>query len=235
MIRAEHLCKKFRNSHAVQDISFEINRGEIVGLLGPNGSGKTTVLRIAAGFFPPTSGRILIGGVDLYTSDSSLRSRIGYLPERVPLYDSLTTKEFLEFVADLKGVARSQKKENFESVISKCGLESVQNRLIGKLSLGFRERIGLAQALIGDPDILILDEPTNGLDPKQMVEVRSLIKALSKNKTVILSSHLLSEVSQLCSRVLIMNHGSLVASGSPGKLEELEKVFLKAISEETGK
>lgn len=220
MIRAEHIHKSFRNIRAVHDISFEIKPGEIIGLLGPNGSGKTTVLRMVAGFFPPSSGSILIDDMNLYTSHPSIRARIGYLPERVPLYDALTVDEFLHYVSELKGVVRAQRKTHLESIVSKCNLESVRNRLIGKLSKGFRERTGLAQALIGDPDILVLDEPTIGLDPRQTAEFRSLIKALSKNKIVLLSSHLLSEVSMLCSRVLIMDQGALLASGSPKELEE---------------
>ena len=235
MIRVDHISKVFHNTHAVRDVSFEIKEGEIVGLLGPNGSGKTTTLRMSAGFFSPTSGHVFIGDSDLYASPHSLRMRIGYLPENVSLYDQLTVAEFLGYVADLKQVAPSVKKEQVEFLIAQCNLQTVQNRLIGKLSKGFRGRIGLAQALIGDPGILILDEPTSGLDPKQMAEVRALIKKLSKNKAVLFSSHLLSEVSQLCSRVLIMDQGALVASGTPGKYEELEEIFLNAISGEKRK
>ena len=235
MIRVDHISKTFRHIDAVRDVSFEIKQGEIVGLLGPNGSGKTTTLRMSAGFFSPTSGQVFVNGSDLYASPHALRSRIGYLPENVPLYDQLTVEEFLGYVADLKQVAPSVKKEQIESLIAQCNLQTVRNRLIEELSKGFRGRIGFAQALVGSPDILILDEPTNGLDPKQTAEVRALIKTIAQKKAVLLSSHLLSEVSQLCSRVLIMNQGTLVASGTPGKAEELEKVFLNAISGEKRK
>ncbi len=175
-------------------------------------------MRMLAGFFPPTSGRVLIDGSDLFHSGYKMRSAIGYLPENVPLYQNLTTEEFLYFVSELKKIPRRARKNEIETVVHRCDLESVKRRLIGKLSKGFKQRIGLAQALIGNPSVLILDEPTSGLDPKQIIEIRWLIRELAKSKTVIVSTHILPEVSMLCSRVLILHEGVLVASGTPDEL-----------------
>lgn len=220
MIRAERLSKSFGKRIVLRDVSFEVNRGEILGLLGPNGAGKTTTIRILAGFFPPTSGHVVLDGRDLFESGSRIRSRIGYLPENVPLYSQLTTEEFLNFVAECKGIPPREKSEQIELVVNGCGLQSARRRLAGTLSKGFRQRIGLAQALLGNPSVLILDEPTVGLDPRQIMEVRSLIKEFARERTVILSTHILPEVSMLCSRVLIMDQGVLVASGTPSELAE---------------
>ncbi len=218
MIQVEHLSKSFQNRKAIQDISFEIETGEILGLLGPNGAGKTTTIRILAGYFPPTEGRVLIDGASLFDSGVRLRSKIGYLPENVPLYPHLTTEEFLGFVSDLKGLSGTGKRKAIRDVLDWCDLESVRQRLVGKLSKGFKQRIGLAQALLGDPSFLILDEPTSGLDPKQIMAVRELIRRVSKGKTVLISTHILPEADTLCSRILIMDKGTLVAGGTAGEL-----------------
>ncbi|PIQ86475.1 MAG: MFS transporter [Candidatus Omnitrophica bacterium CG11_big_fil_rev_8_21_14_0_20_45_26] len=220
MIQVKHLSKSFSKIRAVQDISFDVKPGEILGLLGPNGAGKTTTMRMLAGFFPPSAGHVLVDEKDLHESPVTIRRRIGYLPENVPLYRDLVTIDFLNYVATLKGVSRRERKKCLGDVIEQCGLGSVRERIIGKLSKGYRQRIGLAQALIGNPSLLILDEPTSGLDPKQIIEIRQLIKTLSANRTVILSTHILPEVSMICSRVLIIHEGSVIASGTPGELEQ---------------
>ena len=218
MIQAEHLCKSFGKIRAIQDLSFAVGSGEILGLLGPNGAGKTTTMRILAGFFPPTSGRVSVNGADLFDFRRAVKRQIGYPPENVPLYQNLTAESFLGYVADVKGVPYRQKKKSIRHVIEQCNLGAVERRLIGGLSRGFRQRLGLAQALLGSPSVLILDEPTVGLDPKQITEIRSLIKTLAKERVVIISTHILPEASMLCSRVLIIHKGILVASGAPDEL-----------------
>jgi len=220
MIEVKNLSKTFSKIKAVQNISFEVASGEILGLLGPNGAGKTTTMRMLSGFFPPTTGQIYIDGRSFQDASRSIRGRIGYLPESVPLYRELVTEDFLNYVAQLKGLDRRKRQYSVNEVIGQCGIHSVRRRIIDKLSKGFRQRIGLAQALLGNPALLILDEPTSGLDPKQIIEIRNLIKTLATNRTVILSTHILPEVGMLCSRVLIIHEGCLVASGSPKELEE---------------
>ena len=220
MISVQNVCKDFGQRRVLHHISFRISPGEVVGLLGPNGSGKTTLMRILTGFFPPTEGQALVDGIDLAKEPKKLKQRIGYLPERLSIYPDLTVCEFLLFVAEIRRVPREKRKSEISNKISLCHLDSVQGRLIGHLSKGFLQRLGLAQALIGDPQILILDEPTTGLDPKQTVEIRELIRQLGQDRTLILSSHILPEVSKVCERVLILNEGRVVAQGKP---EELEK------------
>jgi ABC-2 type transport system ATP-binding protein len=218
MIEAVHLTKVYGNTPAVTDVSFRVEKGEILGFLGPNGAGKTTTMRILTGFLPPTSGTAQVAGFDVLKESMQVRKRIGYMPENPPLYNDMTVHSFLRFIARIKGVTKAKEKERMEYAIDRCALSSVSGRLIGHLSRGYRQRVGLAQALIHDPEVLILDEPTIGLDPTQIIEIRQLIKALQGDHTVILSSHILPEVEQTCGRVVIINRGKIVASDTPEKL-----------------
>ncbi len=220
MIAVQNVSKSFGSRKALDQISFEIKQGEILGLLGPNGAGKTTLMRILTGFFPPSEGKVLLGGNDLAKNPKKLKKKIGYLPERISLYPDLRVEEFLRFVAEIKGVRRREMEREIEEKSGQCGIESVRKRLIGQLSKGFVQRVGLAQALIADPEILIFDEPTSGLDPKQIIEIRELIRALGRKRTLILSTHILPEVSLVCERILILNQGKIVAQGSPHELEQ---------------
>jgi ABC-2 type transport system ATP-binding protein len=210
MIRARGLTKDYGRNRAVDDVSFEIERGEIVGLLGPNGSGKTTIMRMLTGFFAPTSGTCEIAGIDVQADSASARRHIGYLPERVALYPDLTVRRYLKFVAGIHDMSRGVA-ARVEEVMQECGLTQMAGRHIGKLSRGYRQRVGIAQALIHRPEVLILDEPTVGLDPRQIVEIRALIRRLAGQSTVLLSTHILPEVSLTCRRVLILDQGKLVA------------------------
>lgn len=218
MIRVEHLTKRFPGCRAVDDISFEVTQGEIVGLLGPNGAGKTTTMRILAAYIPATSGRVQVAGFDVFTDSVEARRRIGYMPENVPLYPEMRVDEYLMYRARLKGLLGRHARRRVESVKDQCGLTEVGRRLIGHLSKGYRQRVGIADALVHDPDILILDEPTLGLDPNQIREMRELIRGLAEKHTVLISSHILPEVEMTCSRVLIMNRGRIAASGTPQTL-----------------
>ena len=218
MIEVEHISKSFGAIEAVRDVSFVTAPGEIMGFLGPNGAGKTTTMRILTGFFPPTSGTARVGGLDVFEDSLAVRRKIGYLPENVPLYGDLTVSELLRFVAEVKGVPRSGRTAAVGSAVEACRLKDVQNRLIKSLSKGYRQRTGLAQALIGDPEVLILDEPTIGLDPRQINEVRNIIKGFAGEKTVILSTHILPEVSITCQRVVIIKEGRVVAEDTPQNL-----------------
>jgi ABC-2 type transport system ATP-binding protein len=220
VIKVENVTKKYGNFVAVNDISFEINDHEVVGFLGPNGAGKSTTMNMITGFIEPTKGKIIVDGYDISKSPKKAKGTIGYMPEGVPLYYDLTVKEFISYMADLKNVKRKDKKEAIENVMKETGLLDVQNKLTKNLSRGYKQRVSLAGALIGNPDVLILDEPTVGLDPKQIAEIRELIKSLGKKHTVILSSHILSEVSQICERVIIINHGKIVAVDTPEHLEK---------------
>lgn len=218
MLQVEGVTKRFGPKVAVQDLSFTASEGEIVGLLGPNGAGKTTTLRLITGYMPPTTGRIRVGGIDVQEDPLEVKRRIGYLPETPPLYPEMTVKEYLLFVAGVKGLRGSRAAREVEGVMARTGVTDVASRLIGNLSRGYRQRVGLAQALIGDPELLVLDEPTVGLDPLQIAEVRQLIRELAGRRTVILSSHILPEVNQVCHRVLIMNQGRVVAQDTPSGL-----------------
>jgi gliding motility-associated transport system ATP-binding protein len=202
----------------VSDISFEVRKGEILGFLGPNGAGKTTTMRIITGFLSPSGGRVRVGGYDVVEEPLEAKKRVGYLPENPPVYPEMTVKEYLAFVGRIKGVPRKQIKTRIGEVSEKCAVTDVQNRQIGKLSKGYRQRVGLAQALIHNPDVLILDEPTAGLDPKQIIETRELIKGLAGQHTVVLSTHILPEVSRTCQRVIVINQGTVVAMGAPEEL-----------------
>ena len=211
MIEIEHLTKHFGSTRAVEDVSFTVRRGEIIGLLGPNGSGKTTIMRILTGFFPPTAGAARVAGYDAAEQSLALRRKIGYLPESVVLYPDMRVRRFLQFCADVRRINGTRKAARVEAMLHDCGLREVSERLIGTLSKGYRQRVGLAQALLHEPEVLILDEPTVGLDPRQIVEIRSLIRALRGRTTILLSTHILPEVSMTCERVVIIDRGHVVA------------------------
>ncbi len=220
MIQVDRLTKHYGPLTAIRDVSFSVGKGEIVGFLGPNGAGKTTTMRILSCFMPATSGTATVAGYDVFSQSLEVRRRIGYLPENVPLYLEMPVSTYLDFVAEIKGVDRARRKRRVGEVMERCGLAEVQHRLIGKLSKGYRQRVGLGQALVNDPDVLILDEPTLGLDPVQITEIRALIKSLGGQHTVILSTHILPEVSMVCQGVIIIHRGRVVAQGSLDRLAE---------------
>ena len=220
MIEVKNVTKKYGSFVAVDDISFTINDGEVVGFLGPNGAGKSTTMNMITGYIEQTEGNIIVDGFDTIKKSKKAKKEIGYMPEGVPLYTDLTVKEFVTYMAELRKVDRKTKKENVQKVLKETGLDQMQNKLIKNLSRGQKQRVSLAGTLVADPKILILDEPTVGLDPKQITEIRSLIKNLGKKHTVILSSHILSEVSQICDRVIIINKGKIVAIDTPENLEK---------------
>ena len=219
MIEVKNVTKKYGKVKAVDDISFTINDGEIVGLLGPNGAGKSTTMNMLTGFIEQTTGTITIDGYDMIKKPKKAKKEIGYMPEGVPLYTDLTVKEFIRYMAEIKKVNRKERKEKIEKIIEQTGLKDVEKKLIKNLSRGYKQRVSMAGSLVGEPKILVLDEPTVGLDPKQITEIRSLIKELGKNHTVILSSHILSEVSQICNKVIIINKGKIIAIDTPENLE----------------
>lgn len=218
MINVKNVTKKFGDVLAVNQVSFEISCGEVVGFLGPNGAGKSTTMRMITGFLTPTSGQILIDGVDVASSPVSTRKKIGYLPESVAIYAEMEVTDYLKFMAGMRGLKGEEFKKRLRYVVDKCQLQSALGRKTGNLSKGYRQRVGLAQALLHDPDILILDEPTVGLDPNQTMEIRALIKEIAQSKTIFLSTHILSEVSANCGRVLIINDGKIVLQGKPEDL-----------------
>ena len=220
MIEVKNVTKKYGSFVAVDDINFSINDGEIVGFLGPNGAGKTTTMNIITGFIEQTEGNVIVNGFDTVKKPKKAKQEIGYMPEGVPLYMDLTVKEFVTYMAELRKVDKKIKKDKVQNVLKETGLIEMQNKLIKNLSRGQKQRVSLAGTLVGDPKILILDEPTVGLDPKQITEIRSLIKELGKKHTVILSSHILSEVSQICDKVIIINKGKIVAIDTPENLEK---------------
>ena len=226
MIVVNGLTKSYGSTDAVRDLSFSVNRGEIVGFLGPNGAGKSTTMRILCGYLPADAGEVRIAGFDVFSQSLKARSRIGYLPENVPLYPEMRVGEYLAYRASLKGVRSRRIEEKVEDALELCSLGHVRKQLIGTLSKGYRQRVGLADALVNEPDILILDEPTIGLDPNQIREVRHLIKGLAARHTILLSSHILSEVEMTCSRLLILNKGRIVATGTPAELRERSGVPL---------
>lgn len=219
MIEVKNVTKKYGNFVAVDNISFNIKEGEIIGLLGPNGAGKSTTMNMITGFIEQTEGEIIIDGYDMLKKPKKAKKEIGYMPEGVPLYTDLTVKEFVSYMAQIKKVDRKIRKEQIEKTIEETGLKDVEKKLIKNLSRGYKQRVSMAGALVGKPKILILDEPTVGLDPKQITEIRELIKELGKTHTVILSSHILSEVSQICNKVIIINKGKIVAIDTPQNLE----------------
>ena len=220
MIEVERLTKHYGPVTAIRDVSFAVAPGEIVGFLGPNGAGKSTTMRILSCFMPASSGTAKVAGFDVFRDSMAVRQRIGYLPENVPLYSEMRVASYLDFVAEVKGVGRTLRRSRVADVMERCRIDDVQHRLIGKLSKGYRQRVGLAQAIVNDPAVLILDEPTIGLDPQQITEIRALIKSLAGDHTVILSTHILPEVSMVCSGVIIINRGSIVAQGAIDRLVE---------------
>jgi ABC-2 type transport system ATP-binding protein len=215
VIEVEHVSKVYSGRRAVDDVSFRVEKGEVLGFLGPNGAGKTTTMRILTCYMPSTEGTARIAGFDVFDESIEVRRRIGYLPENPPLYPEMTVKSYLDFVARIKGTKANQRRNQVSESIGKCNLGDVQDRIIGKLSKGYKQRVGLAQALLNNPEVLILDEPTLGLDPKQIHDIRSLIKSLATTHTVILSTHILPEVSMTCNRVVIINKGKVVAMDTP--------------------
>ncbi|MDR4482807.1 MAG: ATP-binding cassette domain-containing protein [Nitrospirales bacterium] len=230
MIDVQHVTKRYGNAMALNDISFSINKGEIVAFLGPNGAGKTTTMRILTGFMPPTLGTVRIAGFDCLETPWEVKKHIGYLPETPPLYLELTVTEYLTFVGRIKRLSEDQLTERMDTIITQTGLTDVRGRVIGHLSRGYRQRVGLAQALLHNPPVLILDEPTTGLDPNQIIEIRELIKSLSGSHTIILSTHLLAEATAICQRVIIIHRGRIVAVDTPeqlgAKLRESETLSL---------
>ncbi len=233
MLEVRNLTKRYGDFVAVRDISFTAAQGQILGFLGPNGAGKTTTMRILTGFLPATSGTAKVAGFDVFTESAEVRRRIGSLPENSPLYTEMTAEAYLRFVARIKGMPRSAIEDAIDRVISTCGLESVRHRLLGQLSKGYRQRAGLAQALIHDPPVLVLDEPTIGLDPLQIREIRALIQKLAGERTIILSTHILPEVSQICEKVVIINEGQVVLEEDMATLKSsgtLEDVFLRTVA-----
>ena len=210
MIELKNVTKKYNNFKAIDDISFKIEEGEIVGFLGPNGAGKSTTMSIITGYIEPTKGKIIVNGYDISQKAKQAKRQIGYMPENVPLYSELTVKEFIAYMADLKLVKRKEKKSEIERVLKQTGLTEVKSKLIRNLSRGYKQRVSLAGALIGNPPILILDEPTVGLDPKQVTEIRNLIKSLKEKHTILISSQILSEINQMCNKIIIINNGKIV-------------------------
>ena len=218
MIEVDRLTKHYGPVAAIQDVTFSVEKGAIIGFLGPNGAGKTTTMRILSCFMPASSGTARVAGHDVFEQSLEVRRRIGYLPENVPLYADMTVASYLDFVAHVKGLGRADRRRRVGETMERCLIADVRERLIGRISKGYRQRVGLAQALIADPEVLILDEPTIGLDPKQIIEIRGLIKSLAGQHTVILSTHILPEVSMVCQGVVIINRGRIVASGSLDQL-----------------
>jgi ABC-2 type transport system ATP-binding protein len=237
MIEVVSLTKRYGELAAIRDVSFTAAPGQILGFLGPNGAGKTTTMRIITGFLPATTGTVRVDGFDVFEQSAEVRRRIGYLPENPPLYNDMSVPSYLRFVAKLKGLRRGDVAVALERVLDTCGLRQVRDRLLGHLSKGYRQRVGLAQALIHDPPVLILDEPTIGLDPRQIIEIRSLIRTLGGKRTVILSTHILPEVSQVCDKVVIINEGHIVIEDQVVNLTRdrtLEDVFIEAITRDSG-
>jgi ABC-2 type transport system ATP-binding protein len=233
MIEVRNLTKRYGELTAIRGISFTVAKGEVLGFLGPNGAGKTTTMRIVTGYMPATEGTVAVDGFDVFENSFEVRKRIGYLPENPPLYGDMTVESFLRFVARIKGVAKAAVGDATEKALDTCGLTHVRGRLTGNLSKGYRQRVGLAQALIHDPPVLVLDEPTIGLDPRQIIEIRSLIRHLAGDRTVILSTHILPEVAQICEKVVILSEGRVVLEDRLENLTQgatLEEVFLRAIS-----
>jgi ABC-2 type transport system ATP-binding protein len=236
MIEVRGLIKRYGPVEAVRGISFEVAQGEIVGFLGPNGAGKTTTLRILTGYMPASEGTAIVAGHDVHREPLEVKRRVGYLPENVPLYGEMLVSSYLAYVAEVKRVPKAGRKAEVERVLERCGLEAMGKRVIGHLSKGYRQRVGLAQALVGNPPVLILDEPTVGLDPKQIVSIRQMIRDLAREHTVLLSTHVLPEVSMLCRRVIILNRGRIAAQEDLANLaagRTLEDLFLSTISNES--
>lgn len=239
MIEAKNLIKYYGDIQAVGGISFNVEKGEILGFLGPNGAGKTTTMRMMTGALPPTQGSVLLDGkYDVVEHPKLYKSKIGYLPETPPLYMDLSVRSYLDFVSKIKGIETGLRQERIDWALKRCGLANVSGRMIANLSKGYKQRIGIAQAILAKPDVLILDEPTVGLDPSQIREIRSLIQDLSKEHTVILSTHILPEVTMICNRAIVINRGQIVAFGTIAELtknESLEELFIRLISSDASK
>ena len=236
MIKVENLTKRYAGQPAIQDLNFEVGKGEIMGFLGPNGAGKSTTMRILSSFMPPSSGRASIAGFDVFEQSLQARAHLGYMPENVPLYNDMRVTEYMNYRAALKSVPHRRIAERVGDVKELCGLKEVEKKIIGTLSKGFRQRVGLADALVHEPDLLILDEPTSGLDPKQIIDIRQLIKSLAADHTVLLSTHILPEVSMVCDKVVIINRGKIVMEKTLADLireRTLEQVFLECVSTDT--
>ena len=235
MIEVQHITKRYGRVTAVDDVSFRVERGEILGFLGPNGAGKTTTMRILTGYMPPTEGKATVAGYDVFTHALEAKSRTGYLPEAPPLYPDMTVREYLDFVAKIKGVPPKDRRSRVVSVMERTRVADMSGRHCSKLSKGYRQRVGLAQALIHNPEVLILDEPTAGLDPKQIIETRELIRSLAGDHTIVLSTHILPEVAQTCQRVVIINRGRVVAVDTPdnltARLKGAETMFVQVDAE----
>jgi ABC-2 type transport system ATP-binding protein len=234
VIEVQHITKRYGRVTAVDDVSFRVERGEILGFLGPNGAGKTTTMRILTGYIPPTEGRATVAGYDVFTHPIEAKLRTGYLPETPPLYPDMTVREYLDFVARIKGVPPKERKERVTNVMKRTHVDDMASRHCSKLSKGYRQRVGLAQALIHNPEVLILDEPTAALDPKQIIETRDLIRSLAGDHTIVLSTHILPEVAQTCQRVVIINKGRLVAVDTPegltARLKGAETMYVQVDS-----
>ena len=236
MIEVANLSKRYGDLRAIEGVSFTAGSGQILGFLGPNGAGKTTTMRIITGFMPATSGTVRVDGFDVFEQSNEVRRRIGYLPENPPLYNDMAVAPYLRFVARLKGIARRDVGEALERVLATCGLDGMRDRLLGHLSKGYRQRVGLAQALIHDPPVLILDEPTIGLDPRQIRDIRSLVRTLGGKRTIVLSTHILSEVTEVCDKVVIINDGRIALEDQLANMtrdgRKLEDIFIETISRE---
>jgi ABC-2 type transport system ATP-binding protein len=236
MIEVRNLTKRYGDLVAIRDISFTAATGQILGFLGPNGAGKTTTMRVITGFMPATTGTVKVAGYDIFDDSYEVRKRIGYLPENPPLYDDMTVLGYLRFVGRIRGIPRAELSDSVDRVLHTCGLADVVERVVGHLSKGFRQRVGLAQALIHNPSVLVLDEPTIGLDPRQIIDIRTLIRELAGERTVILSTHILPEVSQLCEKVVIINEGRIAVEDTLQNLTQsmgLEQVFLRYITKDS--
>jgi len=239
VIEVSNLVKKYGDFTAVQGISFNVAKGEILGLLGPNGAGKSTTMKILSAFMPASSGSVKVAGFDVFDEPFEVKKRVGYLPETPPLYQEMRVRDYIEYVADLKHLEKARRKERVDFVIDRCGLKENERRIIGTMSKGFKQRVGIAQALVHDPEVVILDEPTVGLDPVQIVEIRNLIKDLAGNHTVILSTHILPEVVMTCDKVVLINHGKVMVDDTVGALtrggtgDTLEQAYLKIVTGES--
>jgi len=236
MIEVRNLTKRYGDLVAIRDISFTATTGQVLGFLGPNGAGKTTTMRVITGFMPATTGTVKVEGYDIFDDSYEVRKRIGYLPESPPLYYDMTVASYLRFVGRIRGIAKAELSDSVDRVLHTCGLTDVTGRVVGHLSKGFRQRVGLAQALIHNPTVLVLDEPTIGLDPRQIIDIRTLIKELAGERTVILSTHILPEVSQLCDKVVIINEGRIAVEDTLANLTQgmsLEQVFLHYITKDS--
>ena len=235
MIEVRNLSKSYGDFIAVSDVSFTADKGQIVGFLGPNGAGKTSTIRMLSTYLPPTSGTAKIAGFDIVTEADKVRQKIGYLPENPPLYGEMTVLEYLRFIAEIKGVPRATAASRIDEVMERCFITDVRNKLCQHLSRGYRQRVGLAQAIIHDPEVIILDEPTSGLDPRQIIEIRGLIRSLGQSHTVLLSTHILPEVSSVCNKVVIINRGRVVIESMLNQLtkeKDLEQIFLESVSKD---